>query len=198
MTRRIDVYLGLRSPWTYLAMPRLLAMIAEAGARATFKPVDLGAVFAVSGGLPLPQRSLQRQAYRLQELERWRSRLGMPLLIAPKHFGADEKLAARVVIAHRSAGGDAGILCQAILTALWTEDADISDKTVLAGILARLGLDGDSLLAAADAGPAEAAYAADTAEAIERGVFGAPFMIVGEQMFWGQDRLDFVREALLA
>lgn len=196
VSKRVDVYYSLASPWTYLGWRRFRDIVARTGAEATYKPVSLARVFPVSGGLPLPKRAPQRQAYRMMELKRWSAHLGIPINFEPRHFPVDEGLAARMVIAHRQRGGDPAPLSGAILAAVWAEERDIADPATLRAIAAAEGLDGAALLAAAEDEAARAAYAADTEEAIERGVFGAPTFIVDGELFWGQDRLDFVERAL--
>jgi carboxymethylenebutenolidase len=196
MSRHVDVYYSLGSPWTYLGWQRLLDLLAATGSSAGFRPVRMSTVFAATGGLPLPRRSPQRQAYRLQELERWRSRLGVPLNLEPRFFPVDDAAAARLVIAHREAGGDAGRLSLALLRAVWVEERDIASAETLAAIEAELGLDGKGLLKESRSPEIEARYAADTEEAVRRGVFGAPTFIVGATLLWGQDRLDFLAETL--
>ena len=101
MAKHVDYYLSLNSPWAYLASKRFEAMARKHGADVTIWPVDFGAVFAASGGFPLPKRSPQRQAYRMMELKRWRDHLGIKLTLEPKFFPADEAPAARSVIALR-------------------------------------------------------------------------------------------------
>ncbi len=196
MGRIIDYYYALASPWTYLGGPRLDRIAADAGASVNFKPVDLGEVFPVSGGLPLAKRAPQCQAYRLVELARWRDYLGVALNVEPAFFPVNEMLAARMVVAARRAGADAGRLSNAILRAVWAEERNIADAETLAAIAGENGLDGDVLLAEADTEAVAGEYAADTAEAIERGVFGAPSYIYRGELFWGQDRLDFLERAL--
>lgn len=196
MTITVDHYYSLSSPWTYMGFQRFCDLIAETGAIAHHKPVKLGAIFPKTGGLPLPKRAPARQAYRMQELKRWRARLGVDLNFEPRHFPTDDALAARMVIAHREAGGDAAALSIAVLRALWAEEKNITDPATLGAIAGGLGLDGRELLAAADSPEIAARYDADTEEAFARGVFGAPSYVVGEEVFWGQDRLDFVAEAL--
>ncbi len=196
MDRIIDYYHALASPWTYLGGPRLDRIAADAGASVNFKPVDLGEVFPVSGGLPLAKRAPQRQAYRLVELARWRDYLGVALTVEPAFFPVNETLAARMVVAARRAGAGAGRLSNAILRAVWAEERNIADAETLAAIAGENGLDGDVLLAEANTEAVAGEYAADTAEAIERGVFGAPSYIYRGELFWGQDRLDFLERAL--
>ncbi|MEN9500298.1 MAG: hypothetical protein RIS83_2118, partial [Pseudomonadota bacterium] len=107
MAQHIDYYASLNSPWTHLGAARIEALAAQYGASLRIWPVDFGTIFAGSGGLPLPKRSPQRQAYRLQELARWRDALGIPIQIHPKFFPANELPGAACVIALRETQGDA-------------------------------------------------------------------------------------------
>ncbi len=196
MARHVDVYYSLSSPWTYLGWQRLPDLRSSTGASVSFFPVRMSSIFAASGGLPLARRPPQRVAYRRQELERWPLRLGIPLNPTPRFFPVDDAPAARLVIAHRQAGQDVGPLSLALLRAVWAEERDIADESTLSTILTTMGLDGEALLAASRSPLVEARYAADTEEAVRRGVFGAPTFIIGDTILWGQDRLDFLAEAL--
>lgn len=196
MTRTITYYYALNSPWTYLGGLRLAEMARRHGAAIDHKPVSLQEVFPVSGGLPLGKRAPQRQAYRLVELARWRDFVGMPLNLKPQYFPAAEWPAAGMVIAAKQGDHDCGTLTNAILKAVWAEERNIADTGTLRTIAGENGMDGDALLEAAESEAVEAEYKANTAEAIERGVFGAPTYVFDDQMFWGQDRLDFLDRAL--
>ncbi|MFC7737475.1 2-hydroxychromene-2-carboxylate isomerase [Roseomonas sp. GCM10028921] len=193
----IDYYVSLNSPWTHLGAARLEAMVARHGAALRVHPVDFGTVFAASGGLPLPKRSPQRQAYRMQELERWREHLGIPIHLRPRFFPANEKPAAHMVIAAREALGEAPALALAhrVLKALWEEERDTGDPATLAALVEELGLPADLPALGAEPRWAERREE-DTRAALERGVFGAPSYVVGEEIFWGQDRLDFLDRRL--
>jgi 2-hydroxychromene-2-carboxylate isomerase len=196
MSRQIEVFYSLTSPWTYLGWPRLCEIAATAAALLVPKPVVMGDVFKATGGLPLAQRPPARRAYRLMELARWQRRLGMPLVLEPRHFPTSDAMAARMVIALRQMGGDAQGLSFALLRACWAEERDLADMATLAAIAGERGLDAQALLERAQAPETAARYAADTRDAIDRGVFGAPTFILGQELFWGQDRLDFLAEAL--
>ncbi len=196
MTRTIAYYYALNSPWTDLGGVRLQEMASRHGATIDHKPVSLQEVFPVSGGLPLGKRAPQRQAYRLVELARWRDFVGMPLNLKPQYFPAAEWPAAGMVIAAKQGDHDCGRLTNAILKAVWVEERNIADTGTLRTIAGENGMDGDALLEAAESDPVAAEYKANTAEAIERGVFGAPTYVFDDQMFWGQDRLDFLDRAL--
>lgn len=194
----IDYYASLNSPWTHLGAARIEALAAQHGATLRIYPVDFGTIFAGSGGLPLPKRSPQRQAYRLQELARWRDQLGIPIQTHPKHFPHNELPAAVCVVAVRETMGDAPAirLAHRVLKALWEEDRDPSDPATLAALIGEAGLDAAAVQSlGADPRWLEQ-RSADTAAALERGVFGAPSYVIGDDIFWGQDRLDFVARRL--
>src|SRR5215471_13514251 len=129
MAQHIDYYASLNSPWTHLGAARIEALAAQHGASLRIYPVDFGTVFAGSGGLPLPKRAPQRQAYRLMELRRWRVFLGVPINIEPKHFPASEALSAPCVIALRETQGDwpAIRLAHRVLKAVWQDELDPGD-----------------------------------------------------------------------
>lgn len=195
----IDCYISLNSPWTHLGAPRIEAIARRHGATLRVLPCDYReTIFPASGGLPLPKRSPQRQAYRMQELRRWRDFLGTPIILTPKHFPFDETFAAHCVIAARETLGDAPAVALAhrILKALWEEERDPGDRATLAALAIEAGLDAPALLTLA----AEPRWAerrrADGEAALARGVFGAPSYVIGEEIFWGQDRLDFVERHL--
>lgn len=196
--RTVDFYYSLQSPWTYLGFARFREIAARRRAEARYRVIEMAPVFAASGGLPLAQRPRQRQAYRLMELRRWRDHLGLPLNLHPRFFPADERLAAGMVIAHGQQGGDVAALSQALLTAVWAEERDIADPATLRAIAGEQAADGAALLAAAAGQGVLERYAADTRAAIEAGVFGVPTFVVGDELFWGQDRLEFVARALEA
>src|SRR5216110_3546636 len=133
MAKHVDYYLSLNSPWAYLASKRLEAIAQKHGAAVTIWPVDFGSVFSVSGGLPLPKRAPQRQAYRMMELRRWRDQLGVKITLEPKFFPANEVPAARCVVALREQGrmADAIKVAHAVLNALWTEEKNTGDGPTL-------------------------------------------------------------------
>ena len=198
MPKIVDYFFTPVSPWTYLGGARLEAIVRKHGAELRYKPCDYGKVFPVSGGLPVGQRPKQRQAYRLMELERWRDHLGIKLNIHPKHFPVPSDFAARTIVAAKQGGADPGKLANALLRAVWAEERDVSDRATVAAICDENDLDGTALTDAANGAAARAEFDANTAEAIERQVFGAPTYIYRDKLYWGQDRLDFLDRALAA
>ncbi len=196
MTKTVDYFYSHTSPWTYLGHARFLKIAADAGASINFKPSTFHTIFAQSGGLPLPKRAPQRRAYRMMELKRWRAHLGIPLNLEPKFFPTPDEAAQRIAIAAGDMGLDMGKLSGAIMTAVWTEERDVSDEDTLVAIANEQGMDGAALLARAKEDGIGKQYEANTQEAMERNVFGAPTYIYRDELFWGQDRLDFVERAL--
>ena len=197
MNHVVDYYLAPQSPWTYLGHERLGRIAKAAGARINLLPVDLGKVFPVSGGLPLGQRAPQRQAYRLVELQRFSEHLGLPLNLHPKYFPVAGDDAARLIAAvDLHDGADAAMaLAGAVLRGVWAEERNIADAVALAAMLAALQLPVARLDESRSTAVRER-YEANTQRAIEAGVFGAPSYRVGGELFWGQDRLDFLERRL--
>jgi 2-hydroxychromene-2-carboxylate isomerase len=198
MGLHIDYYASLNSPWTHMGSARIEAMAMANNASLRIFPVDFGTVFAGSGGLPLPRRSPQRQAYRLMELRRWREHLNIPINIEPKHFPANESLSAPCVIAVRETIGDqpAIKLAHRILAAVWQNELNPGDPATLAVLIKDVGLDPDAVLRLGADPKWTEMRARDTQAALDRGVFGAPSYVIGDEIFWGQDRLEFVRRCL--
>ena len=192
MPRTIDYYFATISPYAYLGHDRFAAIAQKHGATVAVKPINLGEVFPVSGGLPLSKRAPQRQAYRLVELERWAQYLGKPMRIQPQYFPVNGDLAAYWILAAAESGpAQALALAGAVGRAIWEQDRNIADAATMEAIAAECGLP-KSLAQRAQAPEIVEKYAALTREAIARGVFGAPTYIVEDELFWGQDRLDFL------
>ena len=185
----IDYYFATLSPYCYLAGLRLEEVAARHGAQIVYKPFDILAAFARTGGTPPKDRHPSRIDYRAQVLPREARKLGMPFNLAPAHWPTNGAPAAYAFIAAQNAGGgDLGQLAHAITRCVWAEERDIAQDDVIRDCLAQAGFDpglADSgLLAGAET------YARNLEEAVEAGVFGAPFYIVNGQKFWGQDKID--------
>lgn len=196
MTTTIDCYLWMNSDWAYLGADRLASLARRQGATVRYMPVDLPAVYARTGGVLLPLRSPERQAYRVAELRRWCRRLGVHVNPSPKFMCPDATLASCVVIAAGAAGHDVVPLYKAILHAQWCEDLDISSPRTLFDVLQACGFDAQAVMSRARTPDAARAYAAMTDSAVAAGVFGSPSYVFRGELFWGQDRLDFLEEAV--
>ncbi len=197
MSKTVDYYLAPQSPWTYLGHQRLVKIAKAAGATVRVMPMDLGKVFPISGGLPLGKRAPQRQAYRLVEMARFSQAVNMPLNLHPKFFPVAGDPAARLIIAvDMHHGTDAALqLTGAVLSAVWHEEGDIADAATLAALLSEHQLDA-ACLALSNTPEVQSRYDSYTQSAIDAQVFGAPTYVIDGEMFWGQDRLDFVAQKL--
>ncbi|MFN4101114.1 MAG: 2-hydroxychromene-2-carboxylate isomerase [Pararhodobacter sp.] len=189
----IDYYLATISPWSYLAGQRLEELAQRHGATLTYKPLDIMQLFDRTGGVRPANRHASRMEYRAQELPRWAAHLGLPLNPKPAHWPVNMAPSSYAIIAAQEAGGgDLGGLVHGFLRAVWAEDRDISEDAVIRDLLGAHGFDP----ALADKGLFVGAetYGRNLEQAIEAGVFGAPFYVVRETgaRFWGQDRLEFL------
>ena len=198
MGLHIDYYVSLNSPWTHLGAARIEALAMAHNATLRIYPVDFGTVFAGSGGLPLPRRSPQRQAYRMMELRRWRDHLNIPINLEPKHFPSSEALSAPCVIAVRETigGAQAIKLAHRVLKAVWQDELNPGDRATLGVLIKEVGLDPEAVLALGADPKWTEMRNAETQAALARGVFGAPGYVIGDEVFWGQDRLEFVQRRL--
>jgi 2-hydroxychromene-2-carboxylate isomerase len=198
MSRTVDYYFAPQSPWAYLGHQRLRDVARAAGAAIRVMPVDLGGkVFPISGGLPLGQRAPQRQAYRLVELQRFSQYLGAPLNLKPRYFPVGGDDASRLIIAvDLLQGAEAAMdITGAVLSAVWAQERNIADPALLAQLLTEQGLP-DQAMEKAQTQEVQERYEAYTQQAIAAGVFGAPSYVVEGEIFWGQDRLDFLERRL--
>jgi len=193
--KHIDYYLSLASPWSYLGHERLLNIAEKHQASISIYPIDLSIVLPATGGIPLPKRSQQRKDYRMQELTRWREFLEVPLTLQPKYFPVSDQIAAAMVLAIREKDANQAIqFAGCCLRAIWEEERDISDRSTLVSIAKESNLDGEALMEQEEM--MLSSRLAESEAAIERGVYGAPTYIVEDEVFWGQDRLDFVDRKL--
>ncbi len=197
--KTIDYFFCMNSPWVYLGQRRLEEIAGRRGARISYHPVDLREMMLrLIGRDDPPERSELHRAYGKRDMERWAAFYGLPLSDDPRHYPVSQHLAARVVVAADRFGADVAPLVLALPRAVWAEDRDIADKGVLTAICEECGLPGDILLRAADDTETLERFGANTDEALARGVFGIPSYVVDGEIFWGQDRLDFVERALAA
>jgi 2-hydroxychromene-2-carboxylate isomerase len=198
VSHSVDYYFAPQSPWAYLGHQRFQQILNQAGASVRVMPIDLGGkVFPISGGLPLGQRAPQRHAYRLTELARFSQWLGAPLHLKPTYFPVSGDDAAKLIIAVDMAAGPqaAMAISGAILAAVWSQQRNIADEKTLAELLKEQNLPA-SCLEQAHSQAAQVRYESYTQMAIDAGVFGAPSYVVNSEIFWGQDRLDFVERAI--
>ncbi|MBA2549243.1 MAG: 2-hydroxychromene-2-carboxylate isomerase [Burkholderiaceae bacterium] len=200
MDKTVEYFMTPVSPFTYLGHARLREICARHQAKINLHVMDLGKVFPVSGGLALKDRPAQRRAYRMMELKRWRDLLGLPLTLEPKHFPVPAEPAATLILAVLEHHGVSAALDIAgdCARAVWAEERNVSEPEVLAEILAARRLGSAELIEYAKSAEVAARYVQHSQEAIARNIFGAPTYIYRDELFWGQDRLDFLDRALAA
>ncbi|RQR85282.1 2-hydroxychromene-2-carboxylate isomerase [Burkholderia sp. Bp9012] len=194
--KRIDYYYWINSDWAYLGNDRLEEIASRHGAELNYLPVDLPHVYSRTGGVLLSQRSKERQAYREAELARWCRKLGTHVNPTPRFMCPNGDLASCVVIAAKLAGLHLAPLSQAILRAEWVDEQDISSEATLARVIDSVGYDSLNLLIDARTPTVTAEYRSYTQRAISAGVFGSPSYVFDGEVFWGQDRLEFLDAAL--
>jgi len=190
----IDYFFSVLSPFTYLAGDRLERIANRHRAKLSYRPMDIMEVFARTGGTPPRDRHPARQAYRLQDLTRIASHSGLDFNLHPRFWPTDPMPASLAIIGAASrGGGDTGLLCRHVLRACWAENRNIALEDVVTDCLERAGFAADVASVGGDGLVSDSLapiYAANTGEAIERGVFGSPTYVAGDRLFWGQDRLD--------
>lgn len=196
MPRQIDYYFTLLSPWTYLGHGAFVDLAKQHGMEVHYRPTPLRSVFDETGGLPLPRRHPVRQRYRVLELQRWRARRNLPLTLFPKFFPYDVSLADRMVLAVAARGDDPAGFVGEVLADVWAREQDMSRPELVLASAGRAGLETKGLIEAAQSDATGQAYQAAIAEAVAAGVFGAPSYVLGGEIFWGQDRLDLLSDAL--
>ncbi|HWG05910.1 MAG TPA: 2-hydroxychromene-2-carboxylate isomerase [Beijerinckiaceae bacterium] len=196
MSQTIPYYFSIISPWAYLGHAEFTRVAARHGLTIEYRPVSLGRLFPETGGLPLAKRHPSRQRYRLIELQRWRERRDIPLVLRPRHWPFDPSLADRLVIAIAESGADVEAYLPFVFRAAWAEQQDVADTTTLAAILDRGKLD-PALLVATESETIIGRYERNLEDARADGVFGSPTYILNGENFWGQDRLDMLDEAII-
>jgi len=193
----IDYYYSVRSVYADFGSKRIIALARRFGRTLRHRPIDLSRVVPAAGSLPFGQRSTTLRDYQFgRELERWSEWLGLPVIVDPVHHYGDRDLPSGLVLAAQQAGCDVDALSDALLAALWRDDRDIADRSVLTDIAASVGIDAVPLLERALAADVQASFEASTLEAMRIGVLGSPTYVVDGESFYGQDRLMFVERQL--
>ena len=194
--RHLDFYFSFISLYTYIGYEAFEALVHKYDLEVTYKPIDLHAVFSVSGGLPVSKRPPQRQAYRFVEMQRWAITRNIPLVLKPKHHPSDPVIGHRMLITAMAQNLDVRAFIRNSLKILWVDDLDIKDSKVMVEVANKSGLDGELLLKDSGNQEVDAEVNRLTAEAVERQVFGTPFFFYRDEPFWGQDRLDLLEDAI--
>lgn len=196
MSRTIDYYFTLASPWAFLGHTPFVDIARQHGVTINYRPVDLGEVFPHTGGLPLPKRHPARQKYRILELQRWREARGVALKINPKHWPFPATTANRTIIAVAQTGDDPGRYTQRAFEGVWVKDEDLGQDDTLVALLNECGHDGAKMLASAKSDTVGAIYAKSAEDAVAGNIIGSPCYVLDGEVFWGQDRLGLLESAL--
>lgn len=193
--KRVEFFYDYASTYSYLAHREIERIAATHKAELVFRPMVLGFVFKATGN-SMPASVPAKATYMLQDVGRWVRHYGLPFKM-PSAFPTNTIRALRTAVAALDEGTFPAYH-HAVMTAYWANDQDIGDGDVLAAVASGAGLDGPRLVARSEEAAIKQQLKANTDEAINRGVFGAPAFFVGDQLFWGNDRLEFVGEALAA
>ena len=195
---KVDYFMSHGSPWTFLGHNRLNKIVKKFNVQLNMYPVNYGEIFPISGGLPVSKRPLQRQKIRLQELKRWAEFLNIDLIPEPKFFPSKSLLPSLLIIAAKIKKTNKDFeLASSIMNALWVKELNVDEENTLKNIMDNLELDSEDLLSFAKSQECESIFKEYTNIAIEKNVFGAPTFIIDDQIYWGQDRLDFIERHLL-
>lgn len=192
----LEVFYGISSPWAYMGARRAYAIAERTGAILKLRPIR---IIEANGGIPLRTRPEVRQHYHSVEMARWSKYLEIPLNLKPRFYPCDTiEPAAQAVIAMLQAGYDARCFSFMIQRALWAEDRDIANLDTLREIATKhLGAQAAELVRFPQTESVLAEWNSNLARAEELGIFGTPTYVIGTELFWGQDRLDFVERRLL-
>lgn len=196
--RSFEFFFDIASAYSWLAASQVESLAERTGSRCVWRPFSLGFAFKATGN-ETPARIPAKAAWMQTDLGRWASRYGLRYAY-PSRFPIMSMGALRMLVAARRTEGEAAVpkLAAVLFDAAWGLDLDMTDPLVLARCAQNAGLDPEPLLIAAEAPETKAELKANTDEAVARGVFGAPAFFVGDELFWGNDRLDFVEAALRA
>jgi 2-hydroxychromene-2-carboxylate isomerase len=196
MQRQIDYYFSLQSPWAYIGHQPFRELVKAHDLKINYKPVLLVELFSETGGLPLAKRHPARQRYRMVELQRWRAKRGLAFHAQPQHWPFNARLADGVVIAALRAGHDPDPYLQRAYAAVWERQLNLADPSTLVDLADEAGLPGRDLVQRSGSDQIGIAYEQNRQDALTAGVFGSPSYVLNGEVFWGQDRIELLADAL--
>ena len=196
MPRQVDYYFSLQSPWAYIGHKLFREVIAPYGLKVNHKPVVLVDLFSETGGLPLLKRHPVRQRYRMVELQRWRDKRGLKFHLQPANWPFNARLADGVVIAAIEAGHDPDLLVRRAYAAVWEDQLNLADPAILTKLAEECGLPGKQLVERSATDEIATIYEQNRQDALAVDVFGSPVYVLDGEVFWGQDRIELLADAL--
>jgi 2-hydroxychromene-2-carboxylate isomerase len=196
MSRNIDYYFSLHSPWAYIGHVPFMEVARRHDLKVAFRPISLTLVFAETGGLPVAKRHPARLRYRILELQRWREKRGLKFNLHPKFWPLNVEIADRFVVALAAAGYDPDPFLRRAFAAIWEGEQNLADDATLIALADGVNLPGGELLADAKRDENKAKYEQNSKDAIAIEVIGSPSYVLDGEVFWGQDRLDLLDDAL--
>lgn len=196
MPRQIDYYFSLQSPWAYIGHKAFRDVVAAHDLKVNHKPVVLVDLFSETGGLPLLKRHPVRQRYRMVELQRWRDKRGLKFHLEPANWPFNARLADGVVIAAMEAGHDPDRFLRRAFAAVWEDQLNLADAATLARLADESGLPGKTLVERSGSEDIGKVYEQNRQDALTADVFGSPAYVLDGEVFWGQDRIELLVDAL--
>jgi 2-hydroxychromene-2-carboxylate isomerase len=196
MSRQVDYYFSLQSPWAYIGHKPFQDVASTHGLKVNYKPVLLVELFSETGGLPLNKRHPVRQRYRLLELQRWREKRGLNFHLRPAHTPFSGRLADGVVLAAIEAGHDPDAFLRRAFAAVWEDQLNLADADVVVRLADDSGLPGKALVERSASEDISATYEKNRQDALAVDVFGSPAYVLDGEAFWGQDRIELLADAL--
>jgi 2-hydroxychromene-2-carboxylate isomerase len=196
MPRQVDYYFSLQSPWAYIGHKTFQGLVSAYDFKVNYKPVVLVDLFSETGGLPLMKRHPVRQRYRMVELQRWRDKRGLEFHLQPAHWPFNARLADGVVIAALEQGLDPDRYLQRAFAGVWEDQLNLADPAVITKLAEESGLPGKQLVERSGSDDISATYEQNRQDALSADVFGSPVYVLDGEVFWGQDRLELLEDAL--
>lgn len=193
---QVDYYFSLLSPWAYIGHDAFHEAMTRCGASVNYLPINVPQAFEASETPVLGKRHKTRQAYRTLELQRWAVKRELEFNFWPAHWPFAAATGDRMIIAISQSGGNPAAFMRQVLTGIWEREANFAEDAALIEAANAAGEDGAALLQDASRPEIGSIYEANTAAAIERGVFGVPAYLYDGEYFWGQDRIDLLEDAV--
>ena len=196
MPRQIDYYFSLQSPWAYIGHKLFRQVVSTYDVAVNHKPVVLVDLFSETGGLPLLKRHPVRQRYRMVELQRWRDKRGLNFHLQPANWPFNARLADGLVIAAVEAGLDPDPFLRRAFAAVRQHQLNLADPATLIKLTDDSALPGKQLVERSATDEIGKIYEQNRQDALSADVFGSPAYVLDGEVFWGQDRLELLVDAL--